>query len=171
MPDNEPAGSVVPAPFGFAGRGRRGALDGLPSVPVMPTSTSVWSTVAPLEGASLDSNGIAWRHVGAPERSDGERRREDHGVRDGRDGDRVGGAPGRATEPAPKSSRSLPAAITGVTPAAATLWIASISASFAGSVCGPPPEKLITSIPSLTAASNAAMISGVFATWPTGVGR
>ena len=46
----------------------------------------------------------------------------------------------------------------------------STIASFAGSVCGPPPEKLITSIPSATAASNAAMISGVFATWPIGVG-
>ena len=70
----------------------------------------------------------------------------------------------------PKSSRSFPAAITGTTPAAATLWIASISASFAGSICGPPPEKLITSMPSSTAASKAAMISGVFATWPSGVG-
>ena len=31
----------------------------------------------------------------------------------------------------------------------------------AGSACGPPPEKLITSIPSCTAASNAFTISGV----------
>ena len=81
-----------------------------------------------------------------------------------------GAVPGEPVEPVPKSSRSLPAAITGTTPAAATLWTASISASFAGSTCGPPPEKLITFIPSATAASKAAMISGVFATWPTGVG-
>ena len=81
-----------------------------------------------------------------------------------------GAVPGEPAEPVPKSSRSLPAAITGTTPATATLWIASISASFAGSTCGPPPEKLMTSMPSLTAASNAAMISGVFATWPIGVG-
>ena len=44
------------------------------------------------------------------------------------------------------------------------------SASFAGSICGPPPEKLITSMPSFTAASKAATISGVFATCPIGVG-
>ena len=60
--------------------------------------------------------------------------------------------------------------MTGTTPAAATLRTASTSASLAGSVCGPPPEKLITSIPSRTAASKAATISGVLPTWPTGVG-
>ena len=81
-----------------------------------------------------------------------------------------GAVPGEPTVPRPKSSRSLPAAITGTTPAAATLRTVSIIASFAGSVCAPPPEKLITSMPSATAASNAAMISGVFATWPIGVG-
>ena len=81
-----------------------------------------------------------------------------------------GAVPGEPAEPRPKSSRSFPAAMTGTTPAAATLWIASTSASFAGSICGPPPEKLITSMPSFTAASKAAMISGVFATWPIGVG-
>jgi hypothetical protein len=64
----------------------------------------------------------------------------------------------------------LPAAITGTTPAAATLWITSIIASFAGSVSAPPPEKLMTSMPSRTAASKAAAISGVLATWPIGVG-
>jgi len=81
-----------------------------------------------------------------------------------------GAVPGEPADPRPKSSRSLPAAITGTTPAAATLWIAATSASFAGSICGPPPEKLITSMPSRTAASKAAMISGVFATCPIGVG-
>ena len=81
-----------------------------------------------------------------------------------------GAVPGEPAEPSPKSSRSFPAAITGTTPAAARLWIASTSASFAGSICGPPPEKLTTSMPSRTAASKAATISGVFATCPIGVG-
>ena len=81
-----------------------------------------------------------------------------------------GAVPGEPTEPIPKSSRSFPAEMTGTTPAAATLWITSIMASFAGSVSAPPPEKLITSMPSLTADSNAAAISGVFAIWPIGVG-
>ena len=39
--------------------------------------------------------------------------------------------------------------------------VASISASLCGSASGPPPEKLITSIPSATAASTAAAISGL----------
>jgi hypothetical protein len=69
-----------------------------------------------------------------------------------------GAVPGDPDEPRPQSSRSFPAAITGTTPAAATLCTASTSASLFGSACGPPPEKLITSIPSFTAASNAATI-------------
>ena len=81
-----------------------------------------------------------------------------------------GAVPGEPVVPRPKSSRSLPAAITGTTPASATLRTASYIASFAGSVCGPPPEKLMTFIPSATAASNACTISGVFAWWPSGVG-
>ena len=68
----------------------------------------------------------------------------------------AGALPGEPTEPRPKSSRSFPAEITGTTPAAATLLSASISASLAGSISGPPPEKLITSMPSFTAASKAA---------------
>ena len=59
-----------------------------------------------------------------------------------------GAVPGEPVEPSPYSSRSLPAEMTGTTPAAATLRTASTSASLAGSVCGPPPEKLITSMPS-----------------------
>ena len=73
---------------------------------------------------------------------------------------------GEPIEPRPKSSRSLPAEMTGTTPAAATLSTASISASLAGFGSGPPPEKLITSIPSATALSNAAMICGVNASKP-----
>ena len=81
-----------------------------------------------------------------------------------------GAVPGAPTLPRPKSSRSLPAEITGTTPASETLWTASTSASLAGSFIGPPPEKLITSIPSVTASSNAATICGVKALLPTGVG-
>ena len=73
---------------------------------------------------------------------------------------------GEPTEPRPKSSRSFPAEITGTTPAAATLSSASISASLDGSISGPPPEKLITSMPSFTAASKASTISGVKASSP-----
>jgi hypothetical protein len=82
----------------------------------------------------------------------------------------AGAVPGEPTVPRPMSSRSFPAAITGTTPAAATFRTTSIIASFAGSDSEPPPEKLITSIPSRTANSNAAAISGVLATWPSGVG-
>ena len=71
-----------------------------------------------------------------------------------------GAVPGVPTEPRPNSSRSFPAEITGTTPAAAVLSTASRSGSFAGSTAGPPPEKLITSMPSRTADSKAAMISG-----------
>ena len=81
-----------------------------------------------------------------------------------------GALPGEPTVPRPNESRSFPAAITGTTPAATTFRTAAISASFAGSVAGPPPEKLMTSIPSRTANSKASTISGVSATMPTGVG-
>jgi hypothetical protein len=74
-----------------------------------------------------------------------------------------GAVPGEPALPSPKSSRSLPAAITGTTPASAVFRTASFIASLAGSVSGPPPEKLITFIPSETAASKARTISGVFA--------
>ena len=81
-----------------------------------------------------------------------------------------GADPGDPTEPMPNWSRSFPAEITGTTPAAVTLRMTSIIASLAGSVSAPPPEKLITSMPSRTANSKAAAISGVLATWPIGVG-
>jgi hypothetical protein len=81
-----------------------------------------------------------------------------------------GAVPGDPTVPSPNSSRSFPAEMTGTTPAAATFATASTRASFAGSVCAPPPEKLMMSIPSRTAASKAATISGVFATVPIGEG-
>ena len=49
---------------------------------------------------------------------------------------------GEPTEPEPKSSRSFPAEITGTTPAAATLFRASISASLAGSTSGPAAREV-----------------------------
>src|SRR2546430_17721693 len=82
----------------------------------------------------------------------------------------AGAVPGDATLPRPKSSRSFPAAITGTTPAAAVLRAISIVASGAGSDSGPPPAQLITFMPAATADSNAATISGVFTTFPIGVG-
>ena len=82
-----------------------------------------------------------------------------------------GAVPGEPAVPNPKSSRSFPAEMTGTTPAAATLFVASIRTSFRGSDCGPPPEKLITSMPSVTVCSNAFAISGDSAMWPIGVGR
>ena len=72
-----------------------------------------------------------------------------------------GAVAGEPAVPRPKKSRSFPAETIGTTPARTTLATVSISASVRGSACGPPPEKLITSIPSCTAASNAFTISGV----------
>ena len=74
-----------------------------------------------------------------------------------------GAVEGEPTVPKPKSSRSFPAEITGTTPALTTFVTTCTIGSRAGSDCGPPPEKLTTSIPSATADSNAAMISGVLA--------
>ena len=75
--------------------------------------------------------------------------------------------PGDIREPCPKSSKSLPAATTGTTPAAAAASSASATTSREGSISGSPIERLITSIPSLTAASIAATISGALPSSPT----
>ncbi len=63
--------------------------------------------------------------------------------------------------PSPNESRSLPAAMAATTPAEVTFSIAAIVASFAGSISGPPRERLMTFIPSAAAASMPATISGV----------
>ena len=147
---------------------------GLPSTPVRaPTSTSLCPLEANEPGKRVPPDpavGICCRLCGAP------------GVRTARIGVKTcvfetaatviasGAVPGEPTEPRPKSSRSFPAEMTDTTPAAATLCTTSIIASFAGSVSAPPPEKLITSMPSRTADSKAAAISGVFAVSPIGVG-
>src|SRR5215471_7738415 len=64
--------------------------------------------------------------------------------------------PGDDTEPAPNSSRSFPAETTGTTPAAAAPSSASATTSRDGSISGWPTDRLITFMPSATAASIAA---------------
>ena len=75
--------------------------------------------------------------------------------------------PGDDSEPSPKSSKSFPAATTGTTPAAAAASSASATTSRDGSISGSPIERLMTSIPSVTAASIAATISGALPSSPT----
>ena len=75
--------------------------------------------------------------------------------------------PGELTEPRPKSSKSLPAAMTGTTPARAAAPSACTTMSRDGSISGSPSDMLITSIPSSTAASIAATSSGEFPSRPT----
>ena len=145
-----------------------------PVVPVSaPTSTSRWALNAYERGKRLlpaPAIAMLLRSSGAP------------GVRTESVGAKTwvfetaatviasGADPGEPTEPMPNWSRSFPAEMTDTTPAAVTFRMTSIIASFAGSVSAPPPEKLMTSMPSRTANSNAATISGVLATWPIGVG-
>src|SRR5215208_6286998 len=79
--------------------------------------------------------------------------------------------PGEPTEPRPKASKSFPAAIAGITPAAAAPLIALTTMSRLGSISGSPSERLITSMPSATAASIPFAISGALPSGPTdGVG-
>src|SRR5262245_26654371 len=70
--------------------------------------------------------------------------------------------PGESTLPRPKSSKSLPAATTGTTPASAAALMAATARSRDGSISASPSDRLITSMPSLTAASIPAAISGAF---------
>jgi hypothetical protein len=75
--------------------------------------------------------------------------------------------PGEETEPRPNCSKSLPAATTGTTPARAAAPSASATMSRAGSISGSPSDRLITSMPSATAASIAATSCGEFPSRPT----
>ena len=80
-------------------------------------------------------------------------------------------SPGDEMEPKPNSLKSLPAAIAGTTPAFAAALIAFTTMSRAGSISASPSERLITSMPSATAASIPLTISGEFPFKPTpGVG-
>ena len=173
VPLSDERGRVVSSAFGCWTPQSCGST-GRPSVPVTePTSTTVWSRVCqPLNAAAGNTvlNGTSCSVEGA---------RESWTVIDGPktwtfdEAATViasGAEPGESMLPRPKSSRELPAAMTGTTPAATTFCSVSTIASFAGSVCVPPPEKLMTSMPSRTADSNAATISGVFAVNPARVG-
>jgi len=75
--------------------------------------------------------------------------------------------PGEESDPAPNSVKSFPAATTGTTPAAAAASSARATTSCCGAISGSPIERLITSIPSRTAASIAATSSGAFPSSPT----
>ena len=72
----------------------------------------------------------------------------------------AGAFAGEPTEPSPVASKSLPAATTGTTPAAAALSRACTTMSRRGSTSGSPIERLMTFIPSATAWSIAFAISG-----------
>ena len=74
---------------------------------------------------------------------------------------------GDASDPAPNSLKSFPAATTGTTPAAAAASSARATTSCCGAISGSPMERLMTSIPSWTAASIAATSSGAFPSSPT----
>ena len=72
----------------------------------------------------------------------------------------AGALAGEPIEPEPPSPKSLPAATTGTTPAAAALSRARTTMSRRGSTSGSPIERLITFIPSAAAWSIAFAISG-----------
>jgi hypothetical protein len=174
FPLSEFFGSLLFVDAMLVGGPQRSGLTGLPSVPVIvPTSTTVCGVVPQAFGPGVKL--AHWK--GTPCRSAGalcdvaSRAGAKTCVLDvAATVIAAGAVPGEPVEPSPNWSRSFPAAMTGTTPASATLWTALMSASFAGSTSGPPPEKLITSIPSVTADSNAATISGVSASSPNGVG-
>ncbi len=173
-PFREPAGSGLPlTSFGSPPSAHSRRSTGRPDAPTTePTSTSVWSMTAHAAGVRFGPacTGIPRSDAGAPAVVTESAGAKTCVFETAATEIASGAVPGEPTVPRPKSSRSFPAAMTGTTPAFATLRTASTRASFAGSVSGPPPEKFTTSIPSATAASKAATISGVFATLPTGVG-
>jgi hypothetical protein len=75
--------------------------------------------------------------------------------------------PGELIEPSPSSAPEFPAEATGTTPAAAAAFSASARTSRLGSISCSPRDKLITSMPSATAASTARAISGALPLRPT----
>ena len=160
-PVSEFAGSGLSEPFGSAALPQRWRSTGWPFLPTIePMSTSVWFALAQAGGV-VPPVWIGTCSTSAPALlnapSAGAKTCE---LETAATEIASGAVLGEPAVPKPKSSRSLPAAMTGTTPAAATLSTAATSTSFSGSACGPPPEKLMTSIPSLTACSNASAISG-----------
>jgi len=77
---------------------------------------------------------------------------------------------GDVIEPKPSSPKSLPAATVETTPASAAAFSALTTRSRLGSISVSPIEKLITSMPSRTAASMAAASSGEFPLRPNSLG-
>jgi hypothetical protein len=75
--------------------------------------------------------------------------------------------PGEDSEPRPNPSKSFPAATTGTTPALAAPSSARTTRSRLGAISGSPIERFTTSMPSRTAASIPAAISGEFPSRPT----
>ena len=162
VPRTESGGSV-PRVLGSEAGPHRCRSTGLPSVPtIVPTSTSLWSALVQASGTGKSSwKGMFFNVAGASLVVTLSEGAKTWLFETAATEIASGAVPGEPTEPRPQSSRSLPAAITGTTPAFETLRTASTSASLTGSACGPPPEKLITFIPSFTAASKAATICGV----------
>ena len=177
VPPREPDGSGERVgSFGSSPAAQRRRSTGCPSVPVIvPTSTRMWSNCGQLGGTRpLNMNGMCWVSGGAPAAVTFSSGPNTWRFETAATEIASGALLGEPTEPRPKSSRSFPAEITGTTPAAATLSVATSSASAAGSISGPPPEKLITSMPSRTAVSKALTICGVNASSPpvgTGAAR
>ena len=165
LPASESLTIVPRLPFGSVAEPHRCVSTGLPSLPsTLETSTSGWSALDQAVGSLAPPApwiGTAPSDGGPPVTVSAGAKTCEFDVAATEIAS--GAVPGEPALPRPKSSRSLPAAITGTTPASAVFRTASFMASFAGSVSGPPPEKLITFIPSETAASKALTISGVFA--------
>ena len=138
--------------------------------PIVPTSTSRWS-VEIHDGGMLSAapNGILATPPGARTVIDGPKTCAFAVAPTLIASGAVAGEP---AVPSPKKSRSFPAEMIGTTPARTMFATAGMSTSVRGSACGPPPEKLMMSIPSRTAASKAATISGLFAEQqpPSGAG-
>ena len=169
-PLSELAGSWFSAPFGSAALPHRWRSTGWPFVPDDRADVDeLLVRVRPRVGrvaARLD------RHVEdlpAARVERDERRREDLRVRDRCDRDRVR----RGSRRARRAESEVVAVVPRRDDRARRLpprrcSIAAIRTSFTGSDCGPPPEKLMTSMPSLTVCSNASAISGRLGDVPDG---
>ena len=143
-PVSEPGGRLLVGAFGSSPEAHSWRSTGRPSRPtIVPMSTT--SVARPRRRAKHPPAGtkLNWRPA-----SDSAGR--DVRVGQGRDRDRIRGDAGAPADPMPNSSRSLPAEMAGTTPAAATLETASTKRVVGGIDIGPPPEKLITFMPSRT---------------------
>ena len=125
-------GSVPADVFGSVAEPQRCESTGFPSVPItVLTSTIVWSSVDQAAGRLAPP--APW--IGTAPSDGGPPVTESAGANTcefdvAATAIASGATPGEPAVPKPKSSRSLPAAITGTTPASVTLWIVSNIASF-----------------------------------------